>query len=150
MSISEVLGGRRHIRFTRTVRAEIQGMTIVADVRLEAYFPADFVPERYTLGLAESKIDGAVTVALTPPMPPEYEIEILDAGADRVDFSVQPTETSFLDLVATLEATMTDDRADALKVQIALLEARPDLADSEKVTRARLLAGAAVKPLRRI
>ena len=124
-------------------------MTIVADIRLEAYFPADFVPERYTLGLAESKIDGAVTVALTPPMPPEYEIEILDAGADRVDFSAPPTDTSFLDLAAALDGQLSEERADEIKLEIARLKANPDLA-APVGGKAALMGGAAVKPLRRL
>lgn len=148
MSISEIIGGR-HVRFTRTVRAEIVGQSIVADVWLEAVFPIDFRPELYSLGL-KPKEGGGVAVELTPPFGPDVEIDVKDAGATRVDFGAQPTDTSWLDLGAELEGQMSDDRAQAISLEMALLKTDPGRARREEKARGDLMAGAATKPLRRI
>lgn len=147
MAFSEVIGGR-HIRFTRTVRAEIGDQSVVADIWLECVFPPDFKPELYSLGL-KAKEDGGTTVELTPPFGPDVKIHVLDAGATRVAFGAEPTSTSFLDLAAEQEAALSDERGQQIRLEMARLQANPDLAE-EKSGKAALLAGAAAKPLRRI
>lgn len=121
MGISEALG-RRHVRFTRTVKREIDGRGIVADIWVEAYFPLETGVSRYEIDLVKSKGGGVVTVAMSPE--PPAEVEILDAGATVIAFGAEETQTSCLDLVAETEATMTDDRAAEIIVEMALLKAR--------------------------
>lgn len=146
MSISETLG-YRHIRFTRTVKAEIEGRGCAVDLRLEGNFPLDFQPDRYELDLSGSKGDGRVTVRLDPA-PPEGT-ELLDVGADAVGVFNAATETVWIDLDAEIEAGMTKDRAQEISLEMVLLTAKPDLVMPARGKGA-LLAGAALKPLRRI
>ena len=147
MAFSEVIGGR-HIRFTRTVRAEIGDQSVVADIWLEAVFPLDFRPELYSLGL-KAKEGGGTTVELTPAFGPDVEIRVLDAGATRVPFGTEPTDTSSLDLGAELEGQLSDERSVQIRLEMARLQANPDAAEPVG-GKAALLAGAATKPLRRI
>lgn len=145
MTVSETLG-YRHIRFTRTVKAEIEGRGCAVDLRLEGNFPLDFKPERYELDLAGSKGDGRVTVRLDPA-PPEGT-ELLDVGADAVGVFHAATATAWTDLDAIQEETLNGDRAEQILVEMAMLKA--EMEKPGPSGKAALLAGATKKPLLRI
>lgn len=141
--------GRRHIRFTRTVKREIDGRGICADLVLEAHFPLDFQPERYELDLVKSKGDGRVTIELRPEVQP---LRILDAGATVVNLGAPATETSFMDLDQALQDELAQ-REDEVKLEIARLQGRAEALEPAQVappaSRAALLSGAATQPLKR-
>lgn len=90
----------RTLRFSRTVKTEVQGrgITVALVMEVEGLWLTD--PHQAVLNLVD-KEDGRVTLQL---MPEPQSARILTASATPVEFSEPSTPTSFVDISAAIDA----------------------------------------------
>lgn len=108
------------LRFSRTVKREVQGQDMAIALVLEIVVPVSYDETKATIDL-EEKDGGRLTIGLKPE-PPVYEI--LSAAAGQAEITAQATETSVLDLDALIAADL--DRAEERAVELVAPEVTPD------------------------